>query len=297
MFPTTDQVVGWYLRPNSGKGIEAHVDPHGVLGPPVLSHQEEPGPQRHVAPPAAGRVDRTSRSTRTLSPIVEDPELVARARAGADWKCKYCSADNRAGTMDCHQCGAGPDGAVRRAETLVPVTPAGPPAKKGPSAKVVLAILGGVFAFIGVTVWLLFVRTTSLQVVVESAAWVKTAQVEERRTKAEGAWQDKVPAGARVVGKETRKRPKQVQDGTKRIKVGQKDLGNGMFEDVYEEKPNMVTKDVDDTWVRYEVDTWVKKDKLEKKSADGTEPPIRPEASPRAPDSASATPRTTPCSR
>lgn len=208
------------------------------------------------------------------APVVEDPALVARARAGADWRCKYCGADNRAGTMDCHQCGAGPDGSVRRAERVLPIAPATPttPAKKG-SAKLVLGIIAGFFAFIGVTIWLLFVRTTSLQVVVESAAWIKTAQIEERRTRTDGAWQDKVPAGARVIGEETRPRSKQIQDGTKRVKVGQKDLGNGMFEDLYEEEPNMVTKNVDDTWVRYEIDTWVKTEKLETKSADGTEPP------------------------
>ncbi|MBX3231155.1 MAG: hypothetical protein KIT84_37465 [Labilithrix sp.] len=204
------------------------------------------------------------------APVVEDPELVARARAGADWTCKYCGADNRAGKMDCQQCGAGPDGAVRRAEQFTPVAPV---AAKKSSAALVLGILAGLVVLVGAAVWFFFVRTTALQVTVESAAWIKTAQIEERQTKKEEAWQDKVPDGARVVAKETKRRPKEVQDGTKKVKVGQKNLGNGMFEDVYEERPNMVTKDVDDTWVRYEVDTWAKKETLEKKTSDGSEPP------------------------
>ena len=35
----------------------------------------------------------------------------------------------------------------------------------------------------------------------------------------------------------------------------------------------MVTKSVDDTWIRYELDTWVKKETLEEKTSDGSEPP------------------------
>lgn len=210
------------------------------------------------------------------APVVEDPEMVARARAGADWTCKYCSADNRAGVMDCRQCGAGPDGAVRRAERLVPApageAPKGRPTKGASSARV-LGVLAAILALVGGAIWFFFVRTTTLHVTVVSAAWVKTAQIEERQTKKGGAWHDDVPDDARVVAKETKPRPKEVQDGTTKVKVGQKDLGNGMFEDLYEEKPNMVTKDVDDTWIRYEVDTWVKKETREKRSNDGTEPP------------------------
>jgi hypothetical protein len=209
------------------------------------------------------------------APVVEDPQMVARARAGADWTCKYCGADNRAGKLDCQQCGAGPDGAVRRMEQFTAIAPKAdaPPKRSSVGCGLLLGVAAGFIALVGVAVWFFFIRTTSLSVTVESAAWVKTAQIEERQTKKDEAWQDDVPDGARVVGKQTKPRSKKVQDGTKKVKVGQKNLGNGMFEDIYEEKPNMVTKNVDDTWVRYEVDTWAKGETLERKTSGGTEPP------------------------
>ncbi len=203
------------------------------------------------------------------APVVEDPELVARARAGADWKCKYCGADNRAGVMDCHQCGAGPDGSVSRQQHFVAT---GPAPKKGVSPKLILAIVLGVLGVLGLGLYLGFLRTKALTVTVESASWVRTAEVEERRTKKDSAWEEDVPSGARVIEKDKKSRSKKVQDGTKKVKVGKKDLGNGMFEDVYKEEPNYVTKQVDDTWVTFEADVWEKKETLKEETTDGTEP-------------------------
>lgn len=202
------------------------------------------------------------------APVVEDPELVARARAGADWKCKYCNADNRAGVMDCAQCGAGPDGSVRREQKYIPDRAPAPPRPLG----MILGVIGGVVALLGLVVWALFIRTTELQMTVEKVAWVKSAVVEALETSRESGWSDQVPAGARRIKTETRSRSKHVQDGTIKVKVGKKDLGNGMFEDIFEDKPKFVDKQVDDDWVTYDVDKWVEREKLEKKTTDGTEP-------------------------
>ena len=69
------------------------------------------------------------------APVVEDPELVARARAGADWKCKYCQKDNPAGVLDCQQCGAGPDGSgTRYAPPSLPTAHATPPSNASETA-------------------------------------------------------------------------------------------------------------------------------------------------------------------
>jgi hypothetical protein len=202
------------------------------------------------------------------APVVEDPELVARARAGADWKCKYCNADNRAGVMDCAQCGAGPDGAVRRAERTILDKPPEPKRSLGR----VLALVGGVVALLGILVWAVFLRTTELVMTVEQVTWVRSAVVEALESRRESSWADEVPSGAHRVSSETRSRTKHVQDGTTKVKVGKKDLGNGMFEDIYETKPKYVDKQIDDEWVTYDVDKWVQRDKLEKKTSDGTEP-------------------------
>jgi hypothetical protein len=203
------------------------------------------------------------------APVVEDPELVARARAGADWKCKYCSADNRAGVMDCHQCGAGPDGSVKRAVTFVgaPTAPAASP----PWGKI-LGIVGGVLGLLGLLVWFFFIRTTAMSVTVDSVSWVKTAQLEALETRRGESWADEKPAGSRELSRTTKGRSKKVQEGTEKVKVGKKDLGNGMFEDVYEEKPKYVTKQVDEPWVTYEVDEWVAKQALRAETQNGEEP-------------------------
>jgi hypothetical protein len=211
------------------------------------------------------------------APVVEDPELVARARAGADWNCKYCGADNRAGMMDCHQCGAGPDGSVKRAQQFVPQPGAAPaagaaPAKKGAPVGLILGGVGAALVLVLGLVWALFLRTTDVHVTVAAATWTKTVAVEQVQRVQKGAWADDVPSGVRVVKTETRGRDKKVQDGTEKVKTGKKDLGNGMFEDIYQERPKMVTKKVDDRWVTYEQDEWkfVRDDKSE--STDGSEP-------------------------
>lgn len=202
------------------------------------------------------------------APVIDDPELVARARAGADWKCKYCNADNRAGVMDCAQCGAGPDGSVKRAERFIPDSA---PKKKFPVAAIV-GIVVGVLAILGFAGWFFFFRTTSLTVTVDRASWVKSAVIQHKDTQRASGWADDVPAGARKVSSETRSRSKRVQDGTTKVKVGKKDLGNGVFEDIYEDKPNFVDKQVDDQWVTYDVDKWTETVKLKSETLDGSEP-------------------------
>jgi len=217
--------------------------------------------------------------------VVEDPEMIARARAGADWRCKYCGAENRAGIMDCHQCGAGPDGSKRREEQYIPNQPGAAvpgaavpgalspatPAKKS-NALVILLIVLGVIGALGAGVWFLFLRTTEEKVEVTSVAWQKTLQIEERRVETLKAWANEVPKGAKVLKREQKPREKKVKDGTKKVKVGKKDLGNGMFEDIYEEKPKFTTKKVDDTWVTFEIEKWVKGKKLKDETKDGSEP-------------------------
>jgi hypothetical protein len=203
------------------------------------------------------------------APVVEDPELVRRARAGADWKCKYCGADNRAGVMDCHQCGAGPDGSVARAVTFAAEPGAAP--KPSPWKKIALAA-AAVVAVLGLLIWFFFVRTTAMVVTVQGISWVKTADVEVLESRRGEAWADEAPAGARIVERTTKGRSKKVQDGTEKVKVGKKNLGNGMFEDVYEDRPKYVTKQVDDTWVTYEVEEWALKKTLREETSNGEEP-------------------------
>lgn len=203
------------------------------------------------------------------APTIDDPELIARARAGADWKCKYCGKDNRAGVMDCHNCGAGPDGSVKRQQVFTATVPA---AKKGLSGGAILAIIGGVLATLGLLIWFLFVRTKPVEVVIDSMAWVKSREVLETVEVEKEDWKENVPSGARTLSTTTKSRTKQVQEGTKKVKVGKKDLGNGMFEDVYKDEPNMVNKQVEEPWVRYSVEEQRVDKVLKNESTDGKEP-------------------------
>jgi len=134
---------------------------------PSCSHKKNLGPNPTCAGCGRPRGPNIPFYTDDSAPVVEDPELVRRARAGADWKCKYCGADNRAGMMDCHQCGAGPDGSVKRAEKFTAV---GPPPKKGLDPKIIIAIVLGVIGLLGFGVSCAFLRTKALTVTVESAA-------------------------------------------------------------------------------------------------------------------------------
>lgn len=240
---------------------------------PSCNHKRNLGPNPTCANCGLARGPKIPFYTDDSAPVIDDPEEVARARAGADWKCKYCGADNPAGKMDCHQCGAGPDGSVKREEKFIPVAAAAAPPKKSVNLGLILGIIGGVLAVLGLAIWFFFIRTTSMEVTVESVSWVKTVEVLELRNEEHQAWADEVPAGARVIRSETRGRDKQVQEGTKKTKTGTKDLGNGRFEDVYKEEPNYVTKKVDDTWVTYETEEWRRAELLESVSKDGKEPP------------------------
>lgn len=209
------------------------------------------------------------------APEVDDAELLKRARSGADWHCPYCGADNRAGATSCIGCGASTEGAEKRQQRLIHDVPPAPP-PRAPAKSPLLKIVAAAFvllALIGFGGWWLVLRTTELSVEVTSKAWKKTLVVERLETDRGEAWSDEVPSGARRVDSFGKKRTVEVQDGTQRVKVGKKDLGNGFFEDVYEDRPKYVKKQVTDTWVKYEIDRWKRHRTLEEKTTDGTEPP------------------------
>ncbi len=249
--------------------------------------------------------------------VVEADEL-RRAQAGPDWNCSFCEADNRADQAFCSSCGAAHDAdALARPVAVQPLVPPPPPVAAPAGLVSAVPAAGetppagksrwkrgcqigclGLLA-LGFLVWLLG-RPTEATLTVSGFRWERTIAVEELRTVTEQGWEGELPAGARSlstsreihhhnqvqIGTETRTRTvsERVQTGTERVKVGQRDLGNGYFEDVYEDQPVYEDRDRQETYRepiyrqdpvyrirhRYEIDKWVASREAKAGAADHT---------------------------
>jgi len=197
---------------------------------------------------------------------VQDPALLATARAGADWLCLFCSTSNRPDAAVCVQCGAEKGTAPSRPVQMVaeaeaapqPAVPPPPRAKRsgcGPKAWGCLTLLAVLF---GLFLYAAFHKTVE-PVEVAGLEWERTVDVEAYRTVREEAWEGSVPSGARVVGRSREvHHEERDQAGSERVKVGTRDLGNGFFEDVYEDRPVYRSRPVYATRYAYEIERWVK---------------------------------------
>ena len=228
------------------------------------------------------------------APEVTEAKALERAKAGPDWTCPFCEADNPSTSPFCSSCGAGRDGSKPReviehrkdAAPLPVAAPPPPPAPANPKLKrgcqigcLGLAALVLLFWFLG--------RPKETTLTVTGHRWERTVAVEEQRTVTEQGWEGELPAGARSlsssreihhhnrvrIGSETRTRTvsERVQTGTERVKVGERDLGNGYFEDIYEDRPVYETRESEETYEepvyredpvyrirhRYQVEKWM----------------------------------------
>jgi hypothetical protein len=235
-------------------------------------------------------------------PIVEDEELLKEAGAGPDWVCAFCGTSNGAERVTCRSCGAEPDAdshqqAVKEyAVGEVPTTgdmtvderpPA--PAESAASSNRNRIILIGLAAFavlcIGLAAAFLIFGGREASASVSGFEWQRTVDVEAFQTVQEEDWS--VPAGGRIQSErqeihhydeildhyETRQRQvqEQVQVGTESYVCGQRDLGNGFFEDVQCERPVYETQSrtesyeepiyrqepVYQTLYVYDIDKWI----------------------------------------
>lgn len=237
------------------------------------------------------------------APEVVDEAVLAQANAGADWICGYCKNSSKASQNTCSSCGApraeGADRASgeviglgyksaseqRAAESAptvpmaAPVAPAAVAAKGGPFGKIVAGCF--VLALLACCVFAgILGHKRQAQLTVSAVSWKRTVEVEKWATVAHTDWS--VPSGARVLGQSqeikdyvqvqngTRSvtKTREVQSGTKKVKVGKKNKGNGFFEDVYEDRPVYRTETYTErepvyerrpvyaTKYRYEMDEW-----------------------------------------
>ncbi len=189
--------------------------------------------------------------------IIDEAEQL-RAELGPDWKCPFCTGDNRADKNYCTGCGAPREGADTRkaVETRFdgqkppePPKPAGPTKKM--SATPFLIGCGAILLFFIIIGSIFGPKANTITP--KSFIWERTIEVEKYGTSIEKAWEESVPAGAKIISRQresagtrkvqtgsvTKQRTvtDKVQSGTQRVKVGTKDMGNGYFKDIYENKP------------------------------------------------------------
>jgi hypothetical protein len=196
------------------------------------------------------------------APEVTDEAQLARARAGADWLCNFCGNSNPPERGHCLDCGAERGTAPSRPVREVPLMalPPTPPASVAAPrrfravAAVVLLLL---VAFVAAAAWF-GLRRTEETLTVGGFEWERRVAVEAWRTVREQAWEGGLPAGARVVSRRQEvHHSERDQVGTRRVKAGTRDLGNGFFEDVYRDEPVYRDRPVYRTRVTYDVQRWV----------------------------------------
>lgn len=119
------------------------------------------------------------------------------------------------------------------------------------AAAVIVVFIFGILAVGGLAYYL--TRTHETDLTVASVDWKRSIEVEELQTLREQKWEDEVPSGARVIDRRreihsytkvqtgtksvTENYTERVQTGTKKVKTGRRNLGNGYFEDVYSDQP------------------------------------------------------------
>ncbi|MDX1906889.1 MAG: zinc finger protein [Bacteroidia bacterium] len=198
--------------------------------------------------------------------IVQDAQQEAEALRGADWICGHCHGQNKAADSTCNACGNPrdessedvaleertyttreiPRTSFERSRTLHPLEQqAQAPPRRNP---ILRNLLVAALVVVGAVVLLRsFPRT--VQVEVTGFRWERSVQMMHYEAVAREAWD--LPAGAFEVqserairdyrqvlrGYETRTRTVQVQTGSERYVCGQRDRGNGYFEDVYCNRP------------------------------------------------------------
>lgn len=130
-------------------------------------------------------------------------------------------------------------------------------------------LLGLVVLVGGLGIWAWLQRTHDELVTVAGRRWERTIEIEQQRTVTEEAWEGSVPSGARRLSSwSDTSGTQRVRAGTRRVQVGTRDLGNGHFEDVFEDQPVYEERPVTRTRVRYEIDRWTTDRTLRESGAD-----------------------------
>lgn len=204
---------------------------------------------------------------------VTEDQALAKAKAGADWRCAYCGRENPVGQTICQECGAAPDGSGGKRETGIvedkpkpAPRPAARPAKKKGG---ILWIVLGVILAIGLGLYFFVFRIHAETVKVLSHEWERVIQIEKFKKVTEQGWENEVPHNARVLSRNRELfKTEKIKVGSKKVKAGKKDLGNGYFEDVFKDEPIYEEKKIFKDKVSYEVERWMPERKAKAAGSD-----------------------------
>ncbi len=189
--------------------------------------------------------------TEDAAEVADESELAA-ARAGANWICNYCGASNTAGKENCRSCGNqnDQDDSSLAEKTYYYQAEKGFEAENnslnflsGCRNKILL----GLVIFIILIIWM--GRPKIERVTITGFAWERTIQILTYREVTHEDWV--IPDEARVLRNysalhhyekvfdhyETHTRKVKVKVGEEKYVSGQRDLGNGYFEDIYDTRP------------------------------------------------------------
>ncbi len=217
----------------------------------VCGHKGNLGPSKRCEKCGAPRPENVKFYLTTDAEIVTDTTELKHAKAGADWVCAYCGATNKITDNVCHSCGANKkiQGQLNQLEQKeIFFEQKNKKSKKKErkflfSKKVwksILLISGIVFLFL-----LIAIIPKNIDVTVTQKIWKRTIKTEIYKKVQKSDWV--LPDSAELISQEkaihhydyvfdhieTRTRTEKVKVGEEKYVCGQKDLGNGYFEDIY----------------------------------------------------------------
>jgi len=232
-----------------------------------------------------------------------DKRLERQALVGPDWICQFCGTSNAGDIHVCGSCGAPRDETTQDQQVIdygvgeaptsgdmtfdeepAAVSPATTKARSKLPLVAILAIGAVLVICLGIVAFLLF-GGSDAEVTVSGFEWQRTVDIEAFQTVTEEDWS--LPTGGRLISQreeiqhydqvvdhyETRQREvsEEVKVGVESYVCGQRDLGNGFFEDIecdrdiYEtqshsenyEEPIYVSVPVYQTLFVYDIDKWL----------------------------------------
>ena len=251
----------------------------GAWDCPYCGKKKNRGPDKHCMGCGAPRDKDVEFYLPQDAEEITDAELLEEAGKAPDWHCTYCGGDNPAQAKFCVNCGGGVDGSEpsRKVKDILDEAekPPEPEPSKPMSKGLLFAILGGAGLVVlagAFLLWFFVLRTHEELLEVTDHSWHRTIQIERYKTVTEEAWEGSVPMGGREISRSKQVfATEKIKTGTKRVKVGKRDMGNGYFKDIYEDKPVYKEKKIYKNKISYHIERW-KHERTEKASGTDYEP-------------------------